>query len=209
MIVHYYHAYLTGNYQQIIAYHLDKLLDSELAQNLDQPLKLGLVGPAAARQQIATYCSERIPTKVVAEADKGWEQVTLNVLHADATNLAPTDSVLYAHTKGVSSTQSCDQWRENITRGVVTNWRECVNKLCEHEAVGCYWLPETVGPFFAGNFWWAKASLLQRMTAPNNGERMWAEYWMNTAHPDVYDIAVGWPLAFYDGQPPTQRKISF
>jgi hypothetical protein len=206
MILHYYHAYLIGKYRDVIARHIDLLEDSGLAQHLDRPLQLGLVGPAYLRQQTFEYCAERIPTEVVAETDEGWEQVTLNVLHTDVNVLRRDDSVLYAHTKGVTNDR-CDQWRENITRGVVTNWRECVYQLDEHEAVGCYWLPKTVGPFFAGNFWWARAGLLQRMGPPGNGYRMQAESWMNTASPDVYDVAAGWPLVFYDGQPPEQRSV--
>jgi hypothetical protein len=206
MIVHYYHAYLVGEWRPVLVRHLDVLVDSGLSERLDRPLQLGLVGPAELRRQAAETCAGRVPTEVVAEADKGWEQVTLGVLHAAAATFDPADGVLYAHTKGVSNGR-CDVWRENITRGVVAGWRECVRQLSEHEAVGCYWLPRTVGSFFAGNFWWARASLLRRMAPPGNSYRLLAESWMNTAFPDVYDMAAGWPLEFYDGEPPEQRSV--
>jgi hypothetical protein len=52
--------------------------------------------------------------------------------------------------------------------------------------------PEQV-PFFAGNFWWARASYLRTLEPPLEESRWQAETWVSLGEPKVYDVLPGWP----------------
>lgn len=206
-LAHYYHAYLAQGWRSIVTEHLDALTRSGLAERLGI-LHLGLVGTPSARAACARLCQERMPVEVTAEEDEGWEQTTLTALHRAATQW---DAVLYAHTKGVSNPRDewAATWRRSMTLALVAGWQECVRCLYTCEAVGCHWLTpgwydivlpryrgriEVHAPFFGGNFWWAQASLIQRLNPPLSNTRHDAEMWIGSALPmPVHDCTPGWP----------------
>ena len=76
--------------------------------------------------------------------------------------------VIYHHIKGVTSPQDeFHQHHRNVMeKAVITNWRTCVKDLeLGYDAVGVNWVdpitrPVLPGRFFAGNYWFAKASFL-------------------------------------------------
>jgi len=190
-IWHWYHVFAVDGWERIVGEHLDALESSGLSVNL----RLGVVGTVEARQAVIDRCRQRMQTDVVAEADEGFEQVTLSALKAD-----PSDAVLYAHTKGASVPNDFnDAWRRSMTRAVVGRWRECIELLETHEAVGPHWLtkeawPQWVEiPYFGGNFWWTRREVIERLPEPRTDGRYWAEAWLGQANPTVYDLTPGWP----------------
>jgi hypothetical protein len=83
---------------------------------------------------------------------------------------------------------------------VVGVWPICVQLLGAYEAVGSHWLtaeefPESVQiPFFGGNFWWARSSVLVRAGMPDMATRWHAEAWLGMGNPSpIYDFHPGWP----------------
>lgn len=193
----YHHVYAVGGWADILADHLDEIRASGLAEAAN--VRLGVVGPREARVQVADFARGPGVT-IAATAEDGWEQVTLNRLHAHA-KAGEFDAVLYLHAKGV--TQPCawnTLWRRGMLRGCVTWWRACVQAIQDGaDAVGCHWLTPEVWPgqvrvpFFGGNFWWATADYLARLDPPKNGNRWDAEAWIGEGNPAIVDLAPGWP----------------
>jgi hypothetical protein len=63
--------------------------------------------------------------------------------------------------------------------------------------VGCHWIrnpewPEQ-GPFFAGNFWWARSGYLRMLPEPLNETRWQAETWITLGSPRIRDMLPEWP----------------
>ncbi len=116
-----------------------------------------------------------------------FEFPTLRHLHAIA-QTHPEDSFLYLHTKGASQPArraSRDAWRRYMARCVITDWRQCVDLLGDHDTVGTEIRqpPKHANMHYAGNFWWARGDYLSRLPQPVpkfvwKGERYAAETWL-------------------------------
>jgi hypothetical protein len=190
---HYYHLYADGPWEHIFSEHWDKLRDSGLLFMLEF-FRVGVVGSEDNRARVR----ESLPmVDIVAEAEKGWEQVTLTKLRQDAEIF--DGAILYAHTKGAwANTDLAREWRVSMTHDTVTRWRECVEALERVEAAGPYWLkshePEHKdhGHFFAGNFWWARTDYLRKLDPPRNENRYQAEGWVGLKDPTVHNMREGY-----------------
>lgn len=171
----------------------------------DTELTVGLIGPEAdrrmARERIEDMCRKWALFFPGAwpEADFGWEQLTLQAVWEDARNSADEYAVLYMHTKGAANDlDSSAAWRRSMTRALVTDWEAHVARLEDgYDAVGSHWVkapewPEQE-PFFAGNFWWSKASYLRTLEPPLNETRWQAETWLSLGKPKVHDLMPWWP----------------
>ena len=204
-IEHYYHVYAVNRWREILSQHLDELERSGLLGELDR-VHLGIVGPDHARAEVVSMASERVGVEVVAEAENGWEHLTLRALWRAPKR--PGVAVLYAHSKGASYSRADpfrDAWRKSMTTAVVVRWRRCLRLLRDHDLVGCHWLtPERWGavpdfgecPYFGGNFWWARSEWLATLGPPLPGpkERWAAEPWVGgCGNPRVADLTPGWP----------------
>lgn len=213
---HFYHIYAGPGWEPIVSEHMDLVIASGLADELKH-VSIGVVGPEEQRQKAISYCESRMPTVVVAQADTGWEHVTIGTVASFADEW---DAVLYAHTKGVAHLPGGTgdypgrrAWRWAMNETVITRWRECVLELENNEAVGGHWLTPEVWPgaiqtpFFGGNFWWARSDLIKRTKCidPNRfchtcgvggncGHG--AELWIGDVDPRpvVFDFRPGWPL---------------
>jgi hypothetical protein len=80
--------------------------------------------------------------------------------------------LLYFHSKGASypldseyAKNKTSPWRNRMMDICVSQWRMCVKLLEKYEAVGCHWLtgkgPDQSQSFFAGNFYWVRASFFR------------------------------------------------
>jgi hypothetical protein len=169
---HYYHIYAEGRGPHIFKDHYSALTASGLLSKLDF-VGVGIVGQPQNRDLV----KRSLPTgiEVVVEADKGWEQVTM-----DAFDLSEPAKILYAHTKGASNPDKLrDMWRESMTNGTVHGWKTCVDLLDQgYSAVGCYWrsIPQQ---HFSGTFWWATSDYLNTLPRPVlKNTRFDAEMWI-------------------------------
>lgn len=200
-IRHYYHVYAAGAWSAPVRDHFTALGRAGLDT---METTVGLVGPEAdrgvARDRITELCAKWDLLQPVrwAEADRGWEQVTLRVVHQDVHEVPGDYAVLYLHTKGAGrDLDSQAAWRRSMTRALVGGWEQCAAALASHDMVGCHWVrnpewPEQ-GPFFAGNFWWAQASYLRTLAPPLNETRWQAETWASLGSPRVHDMLPRWP----------------
>lgn len=191
-LAHFYHVFADGDFVTPLREHLDALDRSGLRSQLDK-FFIGIVGSKENRMRVL----DEVAVTVIAEAETGWEQVTLKKLHEySKRNIG---AVFYAHTKGAwSQSELARQWRVSMTKNTVTRWQECVHALKSVQAVGPYWLlsqePEHVNHnyFFAGNFWWARTDYVKTLPPLKNETRFDAEGWIGLNDPTVRVMKTGY-----------------
>ena len=129
--------------------------------------------------------------------------------------------VLYFHAKGSSHDPLSrygrydNRWRECMMRSCIDNWRRCVNDLANVESVGCHWLtgqgPDRSQHYFAGTFFWGRASFLRTLPSIRNRDRIRlsgiasaesryeAEVWIGNGKrlPTIVDYHPGDPSHFH------------
>jgi hypothetical protein len=190
-IRHFYHLYLDGDasWPGIAAEYADVLRVS----GFPVAPEVGLVGAdrVTARLELAKYPGWQI----TAEADTGWEQVTLKILQDALPGMDGDTAVLYTHAKGSWRNIALeDQWRRSMLWHLVFRWEHCLELLGTHQVAGCHWQ----GHYFAGNFWWARAGYLKTLpailSAASEGDRLAAGSWLGEGHPArVANLVEGWP----------------
>jgi len=192
-LAHFYHVFADGLWQQPAVEHVKRLANSGLLRQLDG-MYVGVVGSPGARAEVR----HRLPGVIVAEADEGWEQVTLEALRTFVEDF--DGHVFYAHTKGAwSQTALAERWRRAMTEETVGAWEKCVRALDRAEAAGPFWLrspePEHVlhDHFFAGNFWWARSEYLRKLGPVRVSSRFDAVGWVGLGGPSVVNMSEGLP----------------
>ena len=184
-LAHFYHVYADGDWQLPVTEHLHALTVSGLLERLND-FFVGIVGTPENRQLVR----EALPAVVIAEADQGWEQVTLQELHNYSHKHKA--QVLYAHTKGAYQVDELRRsWRVSMTHDTVTRWRECVEELEKVQVAGPFWMKSSLsehsehGHFFGGNFWWAQSEYVAALPPLKNDNRFQAEGWIGLGSPSV------------------------
>lgn len=201
LVRHFYHVWAGGCWGVPVTEHAKALQESQFPV----PPVVGITGPADSREDVKRYLSAELGCTEFAEADEGFEQVTLDVLRDWARNRDLHDEawVLYAHSKGAMNFSVLSHaWRRSMTRLLVEGWQTAAPLLHEYDTAGCHWLTpgmecgpakiETV-PMYAGNFWWARASYLAGLPAPSREDRFGAEGWIGLGDPKAADLRPGWP----------------
>lgn len=202
-IRHYYHIYAAGAWAEPVRDHLTALGRGGLD---DTATTVGMIGSETDCRRCREMFLLRsrnwdLPEPVRwLEAQEGWEQLTLQQLHQDVHAIPGEFAVLYMHAKGSArNTDGNAAWRRAMTRQLVRKWEDCVELLDQgYDAVGCHWsevkIPgQPTRTTFAGNFWWATASYLRQLPAPENKTRWTAETWISLADPKVHDVLPGLP----------------
>ena len=191
-LTHFYHVFADGDWEIPVTEHLHALTVSGLLDTLDD-LFVGIVGAPENRARVR----DAFPAVVVAEADEGWEQVTLQKLH-DFSHKHEA-KIFYAHTKGAwSRSELARAWRVSMTHDTVTRWGECVHALEKVQAAGPFWLkswePEHADheSFFAGNFWWARSDYIRTLEPVGMESRFQAEGWVGLGKPSVKIMREGY-----------------
>jgi hypothetical protein len=194
-LTHFYHVFADGEWLKPAQEHFKALVTSELLENLNM-IHLGIVGSRENRLQVA----KTLPGVVVAEADKGWEQVTLQKLHQHAQT--DNGALFYAHTKGAwSQSILADRWRASMTHDTVTRWRDCVEALQTVQACGAHWIRSHMPEhrehehFFGGNFWWARSDYVSTLDPVKTDTRFQAEGWIGLNNPSVTNLRIGEPTS--------------
>lgn len=201
-MIHFYHVYAAGNWEQPVTEHCDALVRYGLYDELAS-LQVGFVGApdqiAAARATLDALVPRY---EVCAESPEGWEQVTLHPLYQFVQD--HDGPVSYAHTKGASRSEPIDTpWRRMMEYRNFVDWRRPVDAVeCGGVIAGCYWLAGATptgdgvrwvngipsggigaGGIFGGNFWWATGHLLRRNVPPSDESRHAAEHWLGQLIP--------------------------
>jgi hypothetical protein len=132
-----------------------------------------------------------------------FEDVTLNQVRVWSQE-NPGGHVLYTHTKGASNQwESQFYWRSVMLDRLLRAWPARVADLVNYDTSGVWWFtPETmpehvVSPYYAGNFWWARASYLATLPElPRLTEdaRYEAEAWVGRGEPRARWMSQEWPV---------------
>ena len=197
---HYYHVYAAGAWMQPVREHIAALAVS----GLRAPMMIGLVGVRGGRWQAREMITAWLDGAGLpaperwAEADEGWEQVTLAEIRADVHRIPAEFAVMYAHAKGAHNPSPLNAaWRRSMTRHVVCGREECAGLLEDgYDTAGCHWVhaQKSTVMFYAGNFWWARASYLRQLPEPPRESRWQAETWVSSVSgPKAADLLPGWP----------------
>lgn len=196
-LAHFYHVYADGAWEKPVREHVSLLVKSGLMENLGYAA-VGIVGKPENRRKVRNLLGWDFD--IVAEANTGWEQVTIEKMHFYAQ--FSDDAILYAHTKGAYSNDALAKaWRESMTEDTVVRWREAVTALEKYDVAGPYWLksdqPEhrEHGFFFAGNFWWANSDYLAKLPPVKTEHRFQAEGWIGLGDPKAFVMRHG--LSFW------------
>lgn len=184
MIHHFYHIYADGQCEAPIREHV-RALKMGLYDQLDT-FAVGIVGRPEKRKEVIN-CLNTLDIKytVCAEADTGWEQVTMIPMwEFSKTN---EGVILYTHTKGAYSPIDVNiRWRRSMTYWNIIRWQDALEKLKDHGAYGCHWIQPTLnmpehklGNFMmAGTFFWTHCMLVRTWPRPALTHRHEAEGWI-------------------------------
>lgn len=113
-----------------------------------------------------------------------YEFPTLELIKTFADNY--DYKILYIHTKGASNeNENIADWRRCMLYFLVERWEDCVKKLDEVDTIGIYRTNDPVD-HYKGNFWWARASHIRKLTMPREADvpilegngRHKAEFWL-------------------------------
>lgn len=192
-INHFYHVYADGQWQEPVTEHLQAIKDSGLDYVLNG-FHVGLVGSGENRAKVIEALNESgLPYSICAEANDGWEQVTINRLHQYVKD-KPNGWVLYAHTKSAANTTPINiGWRKSMTYFNIVRWKELVEPHLGNinvDTIGCHWCLDA---FWGGTYWWARASYLAALEPPLMESRHQAEEWVGWGKPRIIDLNPGWP----------------
>lgn len=140
-----------------------------------------------------------------------WEEHTLNKARSWSTG-NPDGLVLYTHTKGAyhdSFQNGLDfqaLWRQEMADRLIRAWPARLADLRDYDTSGVWWwepedAPEAIpSPFYAGNFWWARASYLAglpELPELTEGTRQEAELWVGRGGPRARWMSRDWVRCSY------------
>lgn len=193
----FYHVWAEGQWETPLSEWMDALARS----SFHGPVFLGVVGPAYRRQDVMRKV-KNLDCSVVTHAATGYEWVTLECVAAYAK--VYEGAILYAHTKGASDPSELNRrWRWSMTEKLLQDFDANLRKLEEVDVVGSHWLDESYPeykfreewppPFFAGNFWVARASYLRKLGQVSRETRFKSESWVASGKPRVHDLLPSWP----------------
>jgi hypothetical protein len=195
-LTHWYHIWAAGEWREPVTEHWQALQDAEWTESV----RVGIVGPPEARGEVVAWLSEQpLAFEVVAEADQGFEMLTLRAVHEYAKS--NDGAVMYAHTKGAYDTSEFrKRWRRTMCHDVIGNWQGNLHVLEKgHDAIGPFWLTaemfpnQIIIPIFGGNYWIATCEYLRTLPECEDGDRYNAEGWIGLGKPDAVDLRPGWP----------------
>lgn len=179
----FYHVFADGYWEEAVSEHKAALKFSGFSGDL----YVGIVGSPSKREAVKAA----MPAwTVVAEADAGYEQVTLRALHAWSRFQVQEIPVLYAHTKGAAYSARevrSKHWRHAMVHETVMACEKAEFLLADFDVAGASWEPYP-NNFFFGNFWWANSSYISTLEPVSDKTRYHAEHWLGTGNPRVRDL---------------------
>jgi hypothetical protein len=151
-----------------------KELDSIIINNIGIPLD----------EPFYTAQDKRIQVIQCSEDPNLFEIPTLKLI-SEFSKKHPCSKVLYLHSKGISYDKQSDLY------ACSTDWiKMMLHFLCKHSAeslkaldtcdtTGCNLL-HLPNPHYSGNFWWANANYIKRLSTGDLTDKMSAEWWLLT-----------------------------
>ncbi len=185
-LLHVYHLWLGGRWEEILHEHLDALILSGLLEQL-HVVHVGFVGEPQDIVRAKTIFIERnVPFMALTCCSTGFEQETMCKIQKLIAMRPDGTCLLYAHDKGAFS-RGRQSWRRAMTKHNIFQWQESLKLLEGADAVGIHlltheWYPrryrKDAAPSFAGTFWWATVKHLKTLGPLRYDSRFEAEHWI-------------------------------
>lgn len=162
-----YHIATINNWEEVVREQVETLELSGLGDACDS-LTVTVVGQGIGKVDKLFYnLSFYSKVKIIFASHnlRQYEFPGIEMVQQIARN-DPNAKILYFHSKGVthfnrSTEQAARLWRRYMEYFVIEHWEDCVDALDEVDLCGVDWTISTSGlPFFAGNFWWARAQYI-------------------------------------------------
>lgn len=162
-----YHIATVKNWKQIVAEQIETLEKSGLGEACDSMTITVVGGKVEEVQDMFTNLSFYSKVNII-DASLDLHQYEFPGIDAVIRIAAvkPNAKILYIHSKGVTHYQTASEqpvryWRRYLEYFTVTQWQDCVKALDYYDVCGVDWTLSISGlPFFAGNFWWSRASYI-------------------------------------------------
>jgi hypothetical protein len=184
------HVWSAGGWQEPVT----ELLAALQASEFPGAVHVGLVGPQERRLRALGALGD---VQVAAEADSGWEQVTLAALREYAQTR--DNPILYCHSKGSSDPAPWKvAWRQSMIEHLVSRWPDALRGIeAGADLAGAHWIDDGTPPHFSGNFWMASAAYLRTLPPCATGDRMDAEFWVGQNDPSTFNMRRGNPMGMF------------
>lgn len=188
MVHIYYHIYAIDGVEELIKEQLGLIEKYFL---FEYKLNIGLsISVTNGVEYDISNVLKLLPVEPRITEIMGQEFMTLYMMRDDAKNLDDTDLIFHLHTKGVTSIKKLPNLKDNIV-----SWRNVMHYFniervdyvfyilnnTIHNTYGCLYVQFLMfnipHKFYAGNFFWGKASYIKTLTMENINEndRMDAE----------------------------------
>lgn len=187
MIGVFYHVFQHGRWEDVFREQYAALMFSGLGWKADH-VHIGINGSEKIFIPIKNFHIEYNLNLHMEESDTLLSLSRFADQHVNA-------KILYTHTKGITRypNTNTDDWRRLMQYFCVERWRECIDLLDDHDALGCNlgvshdWGPN---PHFSGNFWWANASYINRLNSSylKDSNRYMREFWIGSGGGDLYEL---------------------
>lgn len=198
-----YHVFCVNAWKALVREQLDAVQKAGLMAKTDKLYISCIYNKGGERKELEQIvASYTVPFEIISALPMDnnlFEFPALEFVHG----LAKTEDfyAYYFHTKGVSYTKEravdypthkldklnrCSKaWRKMMEHFIFAKHQAALNVLKQYDAYGCKYDDPVVPPYhykyYAGNFWWSKASYLRTLpniTAEERKNRYWAENWL-------------------------------
>ena len=174
----YYHVWSPGSsdiWRLLIDEQIKRMTKSALQFNVD--VYCCISGPQHVAIAEMISCYDWINILVSTADERRFEGETLTRLHSACVARPDLEAVGYIHTKGIrhfpgaspATFRAVNSWRHFLEWGTIDRWRDGIGNLQTVDVVGVNFRDKP-WPHFSGNFWWASASYVRSLPAPD--ERM-------------------------------------
>ena len=198
-----YHVFCVNAWKKLVTEQLDAIKESGLMDVTDKFFISCIVRDKNDKSELELLLAQYPITfefiSVLPITDNQFEFPALEFIRELA--IQHDFYVYYFHTKGVSYTEErmgnypsskleklnrCSKaWRKMMEYFVFTKYKVALNVLKKYDTYGCKYDDPIVPPFhykyYAGNFWWSKASYIKTLPPFSEQEkknRYWAENWL-------------------------------
>ena len=193
-----YHIYCVGNYLEVVAQQLNRLKISGLYDWCDT-LEITCINVDNDFTDVQALIKGLDKVNLTMTTNNWYEYEGIKKVWEYSQTY--NGKVLYFHTKGVSNTYNNLQerkeslrkkkgvgwWKEAMEYFVIDNYKECIQKLNEHDQCGLT-MDGTCG-WWWGNFWWSNLSWIRINEKPENSSRWYFEAWLNNHRkPSIHEF---------------------
>jgi hypothetical protein len=181
----FYHVYLVNNWKEIVSEQFRLMQESGLYDEASTVVCGVQAKDASALVEFGQMFSGYDKLRIHSGRGNKFEYPTLKLLHDYC--LLHDARVLYFHSKGVVSETGLTRpsaagvkgWRDLMNFACLTDYQTCLRRLSAANCCGINFN----GQFFSGNFWWASASYIRTIQAPERPDtvtRSYYETWIST-----------------------------